>query len=317
MIVRVFITFLILILSTPYNSYAENKDKEFNNDAAVKTSATKTSATDAKPLTPNTSNTTKTWNYGSLMLDSKTLEWVNEAIKSHDQKIPLEILLPALFPSSLQATPEENTTDLSKPDNSSLDILTDIIKKTEAPKDAPIFYLKSILYFSSNNWSIWLNDKKISDKNSDTNVIQNISIMKTSPNEVIMLWKKTQIDLIYPNWRSNFTPIDDNKFASPARNIIIDSTTGDISFILRPNQSLLSKSLEIIEGKLPSTPSSNVATTLDDDAKTQTTQHTTVINKPSAKSSENYLESFKNIDILKSILNHNKELDNINIDKPR
>src|SRR4051812_24774617 len=42
------------------------------------------------------------WVYGSLMFDKKTSGWISEAIKSHDQQIPLEILLPSLFPSSPQ-----------------------------------------------------------------------------------------------------------------------------------------------------------------------------------------------------------------------
>lgn len=191
------------------------------------------------------------WPHGSLMFDKQTSEWLNAAVKSFDQNIPLEILLPSLFPA---IKPETKVEEIHQPES--------VIIKSNSPIEAPAFYLKSILYFSPDNWSLWLNNKKLSDNTDKT--IENITLVDISHKQASFLWKNTTIDLIYPDWKDLFTAIEDNKYASPEKNILVDASTGNITFILKPNQSLVSKTLEIVEGPAKSSSLDKQATTTPD-----------------------------------------------------
>ena len=203
---------------------------------AVKAEEEKKAVPPAQPV--------KQWSYGSLMFDKKTTGWIKEALKSYEKQIPIEILLPSLFPSQGSAIVEEHKGDEKKKDDLSKQAST----KEDIIKAAPVFFLKSILYFAPDNWSLWLNDKKITNKADKT--FENIAVMDISRSQVMLVWKRSQIDIIYPGWKNNFIAMEGNKYDSPEKNIVVDAATGNISFILKPNQSLVSRSLEIVEGSI-------------------------------------------------------------------
>lgn len=249
------------------------------------------------------------WGRGSLMLDKKTSEWISTAIKSHEKQIPLEILLPNLFPPEGKEVIEEKPIETQQP-------TPDMAPKVEAVKEAPVFYLKSILYFGKDNWAVWLNNKKITNQSSDENIdkTEDISIVKASKYEIIFLWKKTNIDKIYPKWKTEFVSIDGQKYTSIEKNIVVDVVSGNISFVLKPNQSLVTNPLVIVEGR---------ATTAKSEAQTPAAAGgtpgivppgTTVPAQPvpdlsgsSNKNVDNTLETSKNLEILKSVLDGNIE----------
>lgn len=253
---------------------------------------------------PEESNQTL-WTHGSLIFDKKTSEWLNEAVKSHDQQIPIEILLPSLFPATNQ-TSQENL-DKPKDETKTADA------KPNTPPEAPNFYLKSILYFSRDNWSLWLNKKMFSA--TTDRVFDNINLMHVTRYSASFLWKKAQIDLIYPNWKDVFINMEDNKYVSPEKNIIIDSLTGDILFILKPNQTFSSKLLQIVEGPAknvaptPQTAASTTAKTTKNQASAQDkTKEIKTSDRPTSdRPTVDTLDGLKNFEILKSLLNSNIE----------
>ena len=206
-----------------------------------------TFASDSKNSVDVKKSKNKKWTHGSIIISKEESHWIAEAIKSYSQKIPIEILLPDLFPSNNVVIKNDTIKKEEKKEieENITSIVREVIKKI-APDFAPAFYLKSILYFSPTNWSIWLNDKKISDKNSYEH--DHLDIMKITGDKVILLWQNSNISMIYPKWQNNFIALGDNKFTSHDKNIVVDGATGNISFILRPNQSFVSKSLEIVEG---------------------------------------------------------------------
>lgn len=184
------------------------------------------------------------WKYGSLMFDKNQTEWIEAAIQSYEKKVPLEILLPSLFPPN---TPVNNDEILEEKPATITNIIKETVNNAPVVTEAPAFYLKTILYFSDDNWAVWVNDKKITDFVS--NPIGKANIVGVTANMAVFTWENSHIDLIDPNWKTGYMDLGDGKYASPAKNIIVDTVNGNISFSLHPNQSLTSSPLQIIEGR--------------------------------------------------------------------
>jgi hypothetical protein len=261
------------------------------------------------------------WTGGSLMIDKKSLEYINAAIKSHDTKIPLETLLPLLFPSVQQAA---EATKPQEPININ-EIAAPVAATIVPPSTAPAFYLNSILYFAHDNWSVWVNSKKISNK-LDTSKDE-ISVMDITRSRAILLWRNSKIDLIYPGWRDDFISLGEGKYASPEKNIVVDAFNDSISFILKLNQSFVSKDMTIVEGEVQASPLSaatsaagvnTITETLLPDAPLNNTPglpDATISPSPAPKEKVDLSGDMTNIDKLKGILNQNAEtLRNLNGD---
>lgn len=182
------------------------------------------------------------WKSGSVMFEDKYVGWVKEAIKAHEKGVQLEILLPEVFPPQGQQdvvappTPEQQTP--TEP--------VETVPVVEAPKEAPVFYLKSIMYFSPDHWTIWLNDQKIST--GDTS--ETVDIVKVTPTQVYLVWKDTKIDFIYPSWKDAFMPLGSTKHLSNNKNLVIDTETGNVSFVLGHNQSFVTATMSFVEGRV-------------------------------------------------------------------
>lgn len=188
------------------------------------------------------------WTHGSLMFDSKTASWIDIAIKSYEKKISLEILLPSLFPPQGSVAIEEPA---KEPEPTISEIITETIQQFQPPTEAPAYYLKTIMYFNPHNWTLWLNDKKMTD--TADKQMGNITAVLVNKDQAVFTWKDSRIDLISPNWKNGFIPMDNEQYASPEKNIVVDANTGNISFILKPNQSFVSSPLQIVEGKATTT----------------------------------------------------------------
>lgn len=222
---------------------------------------------------------------GSIMYSSDELKLIQQAIKSYETNIPLEILLPNLFPKSGVVEVERNDksveTRVEDRGNETFVAGSGLIT------DSPVFYLNSILYFSPENWTIWINNQKI--KYGDTNVrvsyggadqdsnadktlssleslvsnvqYMDIDIVDINGEEVSVIWKNSQLDKIFPEWRDQLKPVDGNsqQFLSNYRNIVVDKNSGNISFVLRNNQSMVSRVMKIVEGKIAQDTQNNLS----------------------------------------------------------
>jgi hypothetical protein len=189
----------------------------------------------AAPVDVVAESPNKAWAHGSIMYNEKAVGWVNEAIKSHEKGIPLDILLPAIFTPTPQA---------EKPVES---IIESQQKNTETIVAAPVerqnFYLKSILYFGPGNWTLWLNDKKIVAGES----YKQLEFIKVAREEVVILWKDVKMDEIAPDWHRYLESVDDTRFSNN-KNIVYDRAGNNVAFILKPNQTLVSAHMDIVEG---------------------------------------------------------------------
>jgi|GEM_PF-1026744 len=142
-------------------------------------------------------------------------------------------------------TVENNPDDLNG-------LLNSLIKKPiqgiiETPKEEiipqalPNIYIASIAYYSKDEWSIWVNGKKISSKlNKPTN---EFFISKISRKEVELTWKPAYMLDMPTLW--NKLSDSGNK---PLQNIKIDASAGIVTLTMHPNQTFLPKYLAISEG---------------------------------------------------------------------
>ncbi|MCE3233286.1 MAG: hypothetical protein K0R98_1543 [Rickettsiaceae bacterium] len=213
----------------------------------------------AETIANNINNAKKTyenvWKHGSIMYPEKSISSINAAIRSHQENVPLEILLPALFTAEDKNKATEGQANNTPPPP------TDANTQPSVASPAPgavtneanavnkasqkSFYLKSILYFSPDTWTIWLNEQKITSADKDLEV----EISNVNRSSIVILWKGANPDLLYPSWHDGFTRLDSGLWSSPNGDVVINDRTGDISFIIHPNQTFLSDGMRIIEGK--------------------------------------------------------------------
>lgn len=278
-------------------------DASYSQDAPADVAAVPSSLPVAPAVAP------EGWQYGSVMYKTKQMEWVKKAIEASEKNIPIEMALPALFPSvgtvqkSDQGIEEEIPEEASAPaEDGTAD--QDEQSQVELPTEAPAFYLRSILYFSPDNWTIWLNNEKIS---SNSEYIGELSIIKVTGNEVVFLWKDTQLDSIYPGWDSKFTHLGDNRFVSNNKNMVIDLASGDVSFILGPNQSLVTKNMQIVEGQVEASPinGGNSDVQPDEDIAAEDVEDSPEEGAPQQKAMENMTDNIMQLQMLQSVLKNN------------
>lgn len=179
---------------------------------------------DAKPPSADTDSTnpisdiTGNWT-SSLMFNTSAMRELSEAI------------------AKARRNKELGITDVPAPDGSG----GVIPQKPEEPKEAPAFYLNSILYVSASEWVIWVNGTKVTPKEP----MSDITIDSVNKQAVAMSWKAHDLNLISPHWQEE---IKKNK------SISVSSDNHTVKFTLFPNQTFVSRAMEIIEGKGVSSP---------------------------------------------------------------
>ncbi len=125
--------------------------------------------------------------------------------------------------------------------------LSSLTSTEEKKKEILSFYLNSIIYVSSENWAVWLNNYKVEDKQS-----QSVSVVKVTDNSAEFKWITDNLDKVSPNWLTKVTKVG-NVYQSKDGNIKIyyDSDKAvSVNFILRPNQTFIIDNLSIIEGRI-------------------------------------------------------------------
>lgn len=126
----------------------------------------------------------------------------------------------------------------------------------------PAFNLQSIVYFSDDNWSIWLNGKRNRVDNSRQDRLE---IHEVTPQYTVMTYTEPNLNDLLPNWQENMLSYDkrnapdiseryDSKpyiwdYISENGLILIDSEQGAMRFKLRPSQTFVSHQLALLEGK--------------------------------------------------------------------
>lgn len=198
----------------------------------------------ASETNPSPAQEVKIWS-GSLMFGAEKVQWVKEAIKAYETNIPLEILMPDLFPSQVKTKQEiPSATPLPEAVEHVDDIIQEVLEETILPTEAPVFFLNSVVYFSPQQWTIWVNDEKISVGDEH----DQLEVSGVEGGKVTFFWRDSKIDYIFPKWREKFTPLLDTGYFSNQKDILINGETGDISFVLQTNQSFVSKDLKVVEG---------------------------------------------------------------------
>ena len=76
---------------------------------------------------------------------------------------------------------------------------------------APAFYLNSILFYDPENWTIWVNNRRIR-KNTPLNTIE---VAKITREYVEFFWKPINLNTISPNWTAKLIAISDKSDEKP------------------------------------------------------------------------------------------------------
>lgn len=132
-----------------------------------------------------------------------------------------------------------------------------VMVEVKTPKVAPAFYLNSVLYESPTNWTIWLNARRIRRGAK----FPELEIAGVREDRVEFIWQTDSLDFISPDWDKKIVPIPPRPGASLGRwayvsqggNIFVDQSRRYVRFFLGPHQTFVSRTMELVEGKVNST----------------------------------------------------------------
>jgi hypothetical protein len=168
----------------------------------------------------------------SLMFSKNDMDVLLQALEIYDHSARAQ-----------KAAPTQNKDFLSS--------LLDTLKHDDASKETilplPNLYLGSIVYYSPSNWSVWLNGKKLLNRNNQPS--NEFYIDRISPSEIELLWTPPSLLDTVETWRRL---TEDG--AHPPEGVAVDAEKGRITLHMRPNQTFLPKSLAIREGLIKSAP---------------------------------------------------------------
>ncbi len=177
---------------------------------------------------------------GSIMFPLKDLRSLNKVLEAYRRGLKSSIENP-------NAT--KNADDVSDdPLNKILEELAGSqYQEDEDKNEIPYFHLGSIMYISPDNWSVWLNGKRMTQKNPDK--IKNIKIMDVERDFVKLRWRPNTIETIQNTWNKRLeNPEDFKKFGIEDFNIDFNRDR-TVTFRLHPNQTLYTDAMEIVEGR--------------------------------------------------------------------
>ncbi len=152
----------------------------------------------------------------------------------------------ARISASLQTT--------AKPAKMDDDLLSQLLASQPKEKEAapevpiektfPIFYLNSIIYTSRAQWSVRINGLKFTNWNNDPQ--HSFFIAAIDKEHVTVQWKPVGI---WPDLTAIWNQVKGNTDKHlPLQTIKLDDATNSVLFTLRPNQTFLSKAMQIREG---------------------------------------------------------------------
>lgn len=132
---------------------------------------------------------------------------------------------------------------LSGEGGDALDFLKRLQGDEDAPKETsryfvyPQFFLASLVYHSDNDWSVYLNNQKLTHAQPEGT--QGIRIQSIDKDKVTVEWNPSDMKKIEEVWT-----------IKPNDEILVDLRQRKVVFTLRPNQTFSSYVMRVLEGKV-------------------------------------------------------------------
>ncbi len=175
----------------------------------------------------------------SLMFDDREIDNIERAVESYKNK-QVFIL-------------DENSENKQDPANSDSEDISEKIKNSlingqeDDLNPNSYIYLASIIYSSSDNWAIWLNNKKITSESNKSD--KELFVKSIDKNKVSIQWNvsPTKLKVLVGS------KAEDN-FKTNANGLI------EIKFSLRPNQTYILGNDKVVEGKYTNINQNNILT---------------------------------------------------------
>lgn len=119
------------------------------------------------------------------------------------------------------------------------------------PPSFPGIFLSSILFISPEEWTVWVNGKRMDQKNPVMDLEGTLKVVSLDKSKVHFTWMPTSSTFEYTRASWNQSLQDDviKKVVTTSDPIEMDADKGEFSFTLRPNQKLVTKEMKIIEGQ--------------------------------------------------------------------
>ncbi len=138
-------------------------------------------------------------------------------------------------------------------DNGNVEIAVD------AATVAPSFFVKSVLYFSPANWSVWVNDRKFTpfyNKSYTAKGDVDFEVANVDHDRVRLVWNTHYLDAISPGWRQKLSPgnpsanhaLKEPGFISLTGKIFVSQDGNRVEVILAPNQTFVTHTMDVEEG---------------------------------------------------------------------
>ena len=131
----------------------------------------------------------------------------------------------------------------------------------------PQFYLESLIFHSSNNWTISVNGRKFSSEDKSdaadnkqangSDPLDNISVVKIDHEQVVFEWEPDNMMRVKASWA-----------AASESKVQVDFETNKVIFALRLNQTFSSYLMEVVEGKVIPVQSAGEIATLAESSST-------------------------------------------------
>lgn len=127
-----------------------------------------------------------------------------------------------------------------------------VFVEVKVPRVAPAFFLNSVLYNTADNWTIWLNSRRI---RADA-TFPELEITKVYRDSVEFIWETDQLDFISPDWEKVVPAIELQEgeevprftYISKDGLVAVDRSRRFVRFTLGPQQTFVSRKMEIREG---------------------------------------------------------------------
>lgn len=165
---------------------------------------------------------------GSIMFNAEALRKIGDALEAYEKGLDYVEKAPE------EAAPEEAPQEM--------------ISITEMPT----FFLDSIMYFSPENWALWINGKKLS---SDKRASDGLRVVDIDNKKATLIWTSNAFTTAVPDWKEQLSALEGISF---------DEASAELTFTLHPNQAIDISDLSIREGKTQAaaSPSNNNSNTM-------------------------------------------------------
>src|SRR5690606_37415388 len=75
-----------------------------------------------------------------------------------------------------------------------------------------------------------------------------IEVARVTSKRAVLIWKNAPLHHILPDWENRTVPMDSGGLATNQKDVMIDTVTMNVAFVLTPNQTFVPRSMSIVEG---------------------------------------------------------------------